>query len=100
MQVNDGSTLSGLQVVVNLECEGYSLIDDGQVATGASVAVIGELTESPGGRQKVRPQSPPTKAFDLLYAHQTQHWQSHNLTTLACPTQLLSFSSRMCQVQA
>ncbi|KAK9844430.1 hypothetical protein WJX74_002376 [Apatococcus lobatus] len=51
-QVNDGSTLSGLQVVVNPDCEGYSLIDDGQVATGASVAVVGELTESPGGRQK------------------------------------------------
>ncbi|KAK9847378.1 hypothetical protein WJX84_006439 [Apatococcus fuscideae] len=53
IEVNDGSTLSGLQVVVNPDCEGYSLIDDGQVATGASVAVVGELTESPGGRQKV-----------------------------------------------
>ena len=54
VQVNDGSTLSGLQIIVNPECEGYSLIEDGQVATGASVAAVGELTESPGGRQKVR----------------------------------------------
>lgn len=70
MQVNDGSTLSGLQIVVNPECEGYGLIEDGQVATGASVAVIGELTESPGGRQKASPSPGPSKhsasSADLL----------------------------------
>ena len=66
LQVNDGSTLTGLQVVVNPECEGYGLIDDGRVATGASVAVIGELTESPGGRQKVRPLAPPSHTLHFI----------------------------------
>ncbi len=56
VQVNDGSTLSGLQVILNPDCDGYNLIEDGLVATGASVAAVGELTESPGGRQTVRSQ--------------------------------------------
>ncbi len=44
VEVNDGSTLSGIQIVV----EGL----DSQVTTGASVAVTGTLVESPGAKQK------------------------------------------------
>ena len=74
--MNDGSTLSGLQVVLNPECEGYSLIEDGQVATGASVAVVGELTESPGGRQKARPLPGPSRhmPFHAGYVWELQSW--------------------------
>ncbi|GAQ84976.1 Aspartyl/Asparaginyl-tRNA synthetase class IIb [Klebsormidium nitens] len=53
MQVNDGSNLSGLQVVIHPEAAGYDKIQDGTVATGAAVAVEGELVESLGGKQKV-----------------------------------------------
>lgn len=45
--------LSGLQVVIDLECEGYSLIEDGKIHTGAAVCAHGELVSSPGGKQKV-----------------------------------------------
>ena len=44
VEVNDGSTLSGIQIVV----EGL----DAGVTTGASVAVTGTLVESPGAKQK------------------------------------------------
>lgn len=53
LQVNDGSMLSGLQIVVGSECEGYNLIADGEIHTGAAVSAKGELVESPGGKQKV-----------------------------------------------
>lgn len=52
-QVNDGSTLSGLQVVVQPEVPGYELLDNGTINTGAAVRVQGELVESPGRNQKV-----------------------------------------------
>lgn len=45
--------LSGLQVVVDLECDGYSLIEDGKIHTGAAIRANGELVASPGGKQKV-----------------------------------------------
>ena len=53
LQVNDGSTLSGLQVVVQPEVPGYDLLENGTVNTGAAVRVQGELVESPGRNQKV-----------------------------------------------
>ena len=54
VQINDGSTLSGLQVVVQPDVPGYNLLEDGTVNTGAAVRVQGELVESPGRGQKVR----------------------------------------------
>lgn len=53
LEVNDGSSLSGLQVVVGDDAEGHSLIQDGQVTTGCSIAAFGELVESPGGKQAI-----------------------------------------------
>ncbi|CAM6128902.1 unnamed protein product [Calypogeia fissa] len=53
VEVNDGSTLSNLQVVVNSDAEGYDTIESGLVTTGASVAVEGELIASVGSKQKV-----------------------------------------------
>ena len=52
-QVNDGSTLSGLQVVVQPEVPGYDLLENGTINTGAAVRVQGQLVESPGRNQKV-----------------------------------------------
>ena len=55
LQLNDGSTLAGLQVIVQPDAEGANLLEEGSVSTGAAVAVAGELVTSPGGKQKVRP---------------------------------------------
>lgn len=53
--MNDGSTLSNLQVVLNPDStEGYDLITDAKIHTGAAVTVVGELVASIGGKQKVR----------------------------------------------
>ncbi len=53
VEVNDGSSMSGLQVVVQPECEGYAVVSEGGVGIGASVAVRGEVVASPGGKQAV-----------------------------------------------
>ena len=53
MQVNDGTTLAGLQVVVLPAASGYDLLQLGTINTGAAVRVQGELVESPGRGQKV-----------------------------------------------
>jgi asparaginyl-tRNA synthetase len=47
VEVNDGSTLGGLQIVAD-----SSLPDYAKLTTGASVAVVGTLVESPGAKQK------------------------------------------------
>lgn len=52
-QVNDGTTLAGLQVVVQPEVPGYDLLESGTINTGAAVRVQGDLVESPGKGQKV-----------------------------------------------
>lgn len=50
LEINDGTSQAGLQVIADKDIPGYELI--GQMNTGASVAVSGDLVESPGGRQK------------------------------------------------
>ncbi len=53
LQVNDGSTLSGLQVLVDLDTAGYWLVDNNTINTGSAVRVQGELVESPARGQLV-----------------------------------------------
>jgi len=54
VEINDGSTLAGLQAVLQAdECEGYDLITSKAVSTGAAVCVKGKLIESKGSNQKV-----------------------------------------------
>ncbi|WIA31797.1 hypothetical protein OEZ86_002666 [Tetradesmus obliquus] len=53
MQVNDGSTMSGIQVVVEPGAEGWELLEGGQLATGAAVCASGQLVASPGAKQAV-----------------------------------------------
>jgi asparaginyl-tRNA synthetase len=50
VEVNDGSCLKGLQVIVDAALPDYAHIHD--AATGASVSVAGSLVESKGGGQK------------------------------------------------
>lgn len=50
LEINDGTSQAGLQVIADAGIPGYDLI--GQMNTGASVAISGDLVESPGGRQK------------------------------------------------
>lgn len=50
MEINDGSCLSNIQVVVNSDIKNYDEIDT--VTTGTSLAVEGRLVESPGQGQK------------------------------------------------
>lgn len=52
IEINDGSCLRNLQVIINKA--GFAAADAlAQLATGASVAAVGELKESPGKNQSV-----------------------------------------------
>lgn len=52
LELNDGSTLSNLQIILNEDLPDYeSLVD--QLTTGAAVSITGELVESPGKNQAV-----------------------------------------------
>nr|MBA3816662.1 asparagine--tRNA ligase [Parachlamydiaceae bacterium] len=50
VEINDGSTLSNFQVVVNADFTNYQKVVD-QLTTGVSVAITGTLVESPGENQ-------------------------------------------------
>jgi len=50
IDLTDGSTASGLQIVLSPETENFELME--RVHTGCSVAVTGELVDSPGKGQK------------------------------------------------
>lgn len=50
LQVNDGSNLSGLQVVLAPELKGYDKLVE-KLSTGCSVQIVGELVESPAQGQ-------------------------------------------------
>ncbi|MFP4396869.1 MAG: asparagine--tRNA ligase [Desulfonatronovibrio sp.] len=49
LEVNDGSCLKNLQVIVDEDAQGYNRIDD--INTGASVSIAGDLVPSPGKGQ-------------------------------------------------
>lgn len=52
VEVNDGSSLANLQVVINLDVPNYQTVIK-QVNTGASVAISGNLVESPAKGQRI-----------------------------------------------
>jgi len=56
IEINDGSTLSNLQVVVDQSVPDYDHVI-GQISTGASVAVRGKVVESPAKGQAVEIQA-------------------------------------------
>ena len=53
IEVNDGSSLSGIQAVVNGDVPGRDHLDGGDITTGAAVMIEGTVVESPGGKQAV-----------------------------------------------
>ena len=53
VDVNDGSSLSGLQVVVDGNSGAYALVRSGDVTTGAAIRATGHLVRSVGGKQNV-----------------------------------------------
>ena len=56
LEINDGSTLSNLQIIVNSELPDYQSLME-KISTGASVAAKGTVVESPGAKQKVEIQA-------------------------------------------
>lgn len=52
IEINDGSTLSNFQVVMNADLPGYTTILD-NLSTGTAVGITGTLVESPGEKQSV-----------------------------------------------
>jgi hypothetical protein len=62
-QVNDGSNLSGIQVVLEPGTPGFDLVESGALTTGASVRVAGALSASPGAKQAVEIKA---KAVELV----------------------------------
>ncbi len=52
VEINDGSTLAGFQVVVDSSMKDYDVLING-LTTGASVKMEGVVVESPGGKQKL-----------------------------------------------
>lgn len=53
IEVNDGSCLSNMQCVMSSDAEGYDQVENGLIATGASIWVQGIVVESQGSKQKV-----------------------------------------------
>lgn len=53
IEVNDGSSLAGLQVVMTPDAEGYAQVEGGEVGTGAAISVEGAVVASQGAKQKI-----------------------------------------------
>ncbi|MEL7050253.1 MAG: asparagine--tRNA ligase [Cyanobacteria bacterium J06588_5] len=62
IEVNDGSSMSGLQVIAPEEIPDYAASME-RIATGASVKVSGTLAESPGKGQRVELQAEAIEVF-------------------------------------
>ena len=61
LQINDGSTLRDIQVVVEENLPDYKLVES--LSTGSSVSVLGALVDSPGKGQKYEVQA---KSVEVL----------------------------------
>jgi hypothetical protein len=48
LQVNDGSNMSGIQVVVEPEASGFALFEAGKIQTGASTATAAAAAAAAG----------------------------------------------------
>jgi len=65
MEINDGSCLKNIQIIANKDLKNYSDIET--ITTGTSIAVVGQLVESPGEGQKWEVQ-----ASDIEIIHMAQ----------------------------
>lgn len=64
IEINDGSSLSNLQVVADEKLPDYSEVIK-KVSTGCALAVVGDLVESPGGKQAIELQAKKLEIFGL-----------------------------------
>ena len=62
VEVNDGSSMAGLQVVLNVDLANYDTVVK-DLTTGSSVAIGGTLVESPGKGQRVELQGETITVF-------------------------------------
>jgi asparaginyl-tRNA synthetase len=62
LEVNDGSSLQGLQVVVSADLPNYAALL-GRISTGASVKLTGQLVASPAKGQRVEMQATSLEVF-------------------------------------
>ena len=62
IEVNDGSSMQGLQVIAPAEMPDYNTAME-QIGTGASVRISGTLAESPGKGQRVELQAESIEVF-------------------------------------
>ncbi|WP_035985388.1 asparagine--tRNA ligase [Leptolyngbya sp. KIOST-1] len=62
VEVNDGSSMAGLQVVLNADLAGYDTVVK-DLTTGSSVEIGGQLVESPGKGQRVELQGQSITVF-------------------------------------
>lgn len=62
LEINDGSSFSGLQVVVPGEVENYES-EVLKLTIGSAVAIVGELVESPGSGQRVEVHARKVQVF-------------------------------------
>lgn len=62
VDVNDGSSMAGLQVVLNADMAGYDTVVK-DLTTGSSVEIEGQLVESPGKGQRVELQGQSITVF-------------------------------------
>ncbi|MBW4459645.1 MAG: asparagine--tRNA ligase [Nodosilinea sp. WJT8-NPBG4] len=62
VDVNDGSSMAGLQVVLNADLAGYDTVVK-DLTTGSSVEISGALVESPGKGQRVELQGETITVF-------------------------------------
>ncbi len=84
MEVNDGSCLKNIQVIANNDLDNY--IDIEKITTGTSVAVTGELIESPGKGQKWEIQATNLKILNVApesYPLQKKRHSDEFLRTIA-----------------
>jgi asparaginyl-tRNA synthetase len=85
LDVNDGSSLSGLQAVISSDLPDYEALVK-ELATGAAVAVTGELVESPAKGQRVELQASQLQVFggaDASYPLQKKRHSFEFLRTIA-----------------
>ena len=84
MDINDGSALKNIQVIANNDLENYTDIE--KLTTGSSVAVTGQLVESPGKGQKWEIQATDIEIINIAlesYPLQKKRHSDEFLRTIA-----------------
>ncbi|CAM9674875.1 unnamed protein product [Discosporangium mesarthrocarpum] len=80
VEVNDGSCMAGLQVVVGSDVATYPEVE--RLSTGASVAVRGEVVESPGKNQRFEVKASEVKVLGECPADYPLQKKRHSLEFL------------------